>query len=800
MIKKIIAVTALILSACGGGGGGGGSADLSVSTDRQALNISFVEGSSAPSGTIEVRTSGTARDAVYVGGAWTGKAISKMTYTLGTTTATFNTTVDPNLAAGTYSGMITLLACKDMNCNAHYAGSPMKIPYTITVSAGLTVTSGPTTLASVPGTGVNGNIKVQLPAGATSLSAVVAPNLDATTPWLSAKVTGTTVELSAAAMPSVGTYKNNLTLTARDANQQVISTKNISIEYTVNTPNTQLITIGGDTQTADLLKTWSTPAQSNGATGTWTARSDSNWLKIITPTGQSGGNLSYQIDPAQISAVGNFAEQPLSGTITLTPDQSNQPVRQLQVQLEKKLPEITSAMPTGLVNQSNQLIVRGRGFASLQNPAARLVITPSLSTNAVTVVNDTELRIQLPGAAAGTYTLSMGNALNATMNSSASYNVVSIPSLTYTELPAATGRSTALIFDPLRQAIFAISSGINNTDGHITRYVKNDSSWNTLGTTTIPNLLNANLSPDLSQLIVATTNGDISMRDPVTLAELKRVNYPEGLGNKAPYINSHGLSISNDNKVWLALSNAGQWGGLGYFDLQTLTFSNLTYRDAYNGPGFAHSGNGERVVFSPSYGISPASTLRYFNAADHTLQTAPHDLTTSSDIHLNTDGTRMVFNGRIYDGAFNVLGSLTLPDSNYSIERVVLSPDGSRAYVLAVNYNLYSQNSTTAPEPASKPKIYVFNTSASNAGVPVVGNFDLASYPMCWYNDLYKTNPCGNTPLEITPDGLNLIISGTKKLIIQPIPAPLRPASSSSLKSVRQLGSSKVQMQEWKMH
>jgi hypothetical protein len=143
------------------------------------------------------------------------------------------------------------------------------------------------------------------------------------------------------------------------------------------------------------------------------------------------------------------------------------------------------------------------------------------------------------------------------------------------------------------------------------------------------------------------------------------------------------------------------------------------------------------------------------------------------------DGTRMLFDAHhILDDDFQIRGRIDIPDYDaahpaYQVGGII-SPDGSRAYVLTYNGDATS-GSTSVP-----PRVYVVETTGNPVGdhpVEVLGYFELPDYPGC----LPNTPNCDGLPAAaISLDGRTLFFAGSSRLIVAPIAAEgtLTPASA----------------------
>jgi len=190
-----------------------------------------------------------------------------------------------------------------------------------------------------------------------------------------------------------------------------------------------------------------------------------------------------------------------------------------------------------------------------------------------------------------------------------------------------------------------------------------------------------------------------------------------------------------------------------------------------NGPEFLIARNGECMVIDPHGGFSGIGALSYVDASEGFLHSTPIDtFSWGMMASISADGGRMLFDrDRVLDAQFKIVGHVVMPpypgpNPAQPVSQVI-SPDGTRAYVLVVRGADLNQPSTTV-----KPRVFVFDTSGdvgTTAAVPVLGFFELDDYPSC-LNDL---SVCDLFPsAAISLDGGTLFFAGSDKLVIAPIP------------------------------
>ena len=171
-------------------------------------------------------------------------------------------------------------------------------------------------------------------------------------------------------------------------------------------------------------------------------------------------------------------------------------------------------------------------------------------------------------------------------------------------------------------------------------------------------------------------------------------------------------------------------------------------------------------MFTQSASISPAPPMLYRDTADGTFKPNPIGLTFFYYLtSLSDSGDRFLMMGRtVYDRAFGTVGQVPQPPKG--VRAAQMSPDGRRAYVLSY---------AVEPGDASPPVVQVFDTSAAagtQIDLPLVGSFTIPDVPGCQTSS-YPNYDCYRPKMRLTPDGNNLLILGSRKLIVAPIPQAL---------------------------
>src|SRR5687767_5243217 len=103
-----------------------------------------------------------------------------------------------------------------------------------------------------------------------------------------------------------------------------------------------------------------------------------------------------------------------------------------------------------------------------------------------------------------------------------------------------------MFIDPLRASVYAVRS---HTLEQLGRFRLSGGTWQH-DIIPVPQVYNANLSNDGTQLLVASAPGRLTYLDADTLVEQSHFDVAEGI-RKPRYLYTQGpLTITNDNRVW----------------------------------------------------------------------------------------------------------------------------------------------------------------------------------------------------------------------------------------------------------
>jgi hypothetical protein len=144
-----IALSVLLLHACGGSGGdgsnggggnGGGGLVPRLSVNQTEVDVSAAPGDEAPRSVIVVTVTNPPNDPLYIGAQYSTSGISSLDFA-GTSDSSGNLDIffraPAEVENGTYEDTIELHVCTDEACNDDIAGSPVTIRTSYVISSGI---------------------------------------------------------------------------------------------------------------------------------------------------------------------------------------------------------------------------------------------------------------------------------------------------------------------------------------------------------------------------------------------------------------------------------------------------------------------------------------------------------------------------------------------------------------------------------------------------------------------------------------------------------------------------------------
>ncbi len=477
----------------------------------------------------------------------------------------------------------------------------------------------------------------------------------------------------------------------------------------------------------------------------WRATSDTPWLVLDEPAGMANEALVYSIDPAR-------APPGIEGvaTVTVTADPAIVPAMTFQIRLSRRLGAIRYVTPpVQPADRTSRVLLCGNGFA-LHDPALPVYVD-GVGPVPTTYLSDLQIEVQLPPLPVGRHTIRLARDIEAP-GTSAAVDVYSAGALDYGLFPHA-GRKNGLTYDPIRSALF-----VADVDhGVLLRYALKGS---TLAQRSIPGLGDIGLTPDRTTLLATTATHVLSV-DPDTLEDRAPSAAPNGgFAVSAP---SAGIPIMTNGIAWFTVG-ASDFPSLIPFDFVHRVFGRGPPFRLEQVPFFSTTRDRQRLLLGQPRTL-PNPGIRLFDLADGTFRSAPIDASffTASQ---SDDGGRVILDGSVvYDRSFAFIGSTAVPPPYRTREPsehgygAVLSPDGSRAYVLAYT-----------PDPSTPARLYVFDTSRvppSGVELPILGSRDLAELPS-WFE---RSSVPPTALLAVSPDDATLFVATNEAVLVLPVAA-----------------------------
>ncbi len=554
-----------------------------------------------------------------------------------------------------------------------------------------------------------------------------------------------------------------------------------------------------DSETGAAALTATIPINvAGGPAVTWNAVSSEPGRVAVTASGTTGSSLTYTINEnwLRTQAV-NFQEYvttiSITGPAPLTPTSFDVIVR-------PQFAEVSGAgARVQIANRPTQLIVAGRGFMALANPAARISVSGATPTS-VQVVNDRKLLLDFASLSLGTHTLSISNTLNKT-TSSRGVVAVTPASHAYASVPN-SARIGVLVVDHENGVLYGVhpndivnGSGESLTDGRLFRFRPGSSGWTIDSPAPVLEGVDDVGVLNDGNIVVKTSPGTLRVLDRTTLNEVSSLDITcHGLYGAEI---RGGMPVTLDGRVWLSKSNNQGCKGrprhsrLGTYDPAGNTYTEFEVEPTadifggsfMNGPDFLMPRTGERLMMDQEtmYG----APIVYLDASDSILKPSgplPWQQINSAwgqSASASDDGSRLLLDAReVLNSDFDRVGHIAIPNyaGGFGATEAsgIISPDGTRAYVLTY----HDQDVGQAPPHTFLPRVYVLDTSGDvgDNDVPVLGFFELPDYPNC----IDMLPGCAiRPPMAISLDGRTLFIAGESRFIVAPIPSEgvLHPAS-----------------------
>ncbi|MEJ2455836.1 MAG: hypothetical protein P8103_17000 [Candidatus Thiodiazotropha sp.] len=622
------------------------------------------------------------------------------------------------LTAGTYDASIVFSA----------GALSLTVPVTYTVSS--SIAASPSTLSfNVVEGSVPASKNIDISGLDTSWSASV--RYANTSGWLSISPTsGTGMPATLSVSPSAltaGTYSAEVVITYNVGS--MTGEVPIPVTYVVDPirldapANTSFnIDLGSSASEAQQTVNISTNAVQNL---NWTATSSASWLTISPGSGNtsSQNQLTLSLDLGELRTL---ASGTYNSTVTVSTTYPGVPDVDIAVQLILDTASIDFVTPYVLyANQPRQITIKGSGL--MQAAGLSMEIGAATIPN-FTVVDDTELNIEIPALPAGEYSFHLVDDLGIAPTSG---RLLVKPAPEYQDVVVTIhGRPESIEYDPERDAFFAVLWDLDYGTDFVAQRIRFDGTQWAVVDLSVQKPLAVGLTVDGSELLVTTENCEVVHVDPDTLAIKSTSTYP-GIC----YIERFEMVNSfDDGQILVADTN--QWPTVWEYP----SFTNFSVPSVHN-PISIRTRNRNAMLWAESPTISAPRSIHYYSSkTDSFTQFAVQDSDTyftSYNLAISDDGKRLIHTFDVYDENQSYIGSLDGLIYN-GLDRVGITPDGSRA----VRFSYDTKN------------LSIFDLSNDAGPFPQLGS-DLA-LPSGTFDSAFK--------VELSHDGSAAFVFGDKAI------------------------------------
>ena len=209
----------------------------------------------------------------------------------------------PSLAAGSYSGSLTVKLCPDNACASQFPGSPMALPYTFQItpagsSAFSASTAMPMTYTAHVGGAAPAAVAISVKAGSRSWTAASDASWLSLNPASGSGDGAVTASFNTASL-AAGSYTGTVTLSASDGQSVALPVALTVLPISFQFDNNAV--------TFTAINGAPIPTQSiafdldNGSSAFWSAASDASWLAVTPTSGTTPSSMILSVDPAASS-------------------------------------------------------------------------------------------------------------------------------------------------------------------------------------------------------------------------------------------------------------------------------------------------------------------------------------------------------------------------------------------------------------------------------------------------------------------------------------------------------------------
>ncbi|SEO52317.1 hypothetical protein SAMN05428959_10997 [Duganella sp. CF517] len=357
-MKNILCVLALAasLAACGGGGGGGGGSGGTPPQQTGGAALSFAPATvtaslkAGESSTIAVNAT-VNRPADFTSPTVfafvtdnQGVLLPQLEFTATSPTAyTAVLHTSPSLAAGDYKGNFNVSVCRDAGCASHYPGSPMQLPYAITVGAAALPAFAATTWQSLDkivnlGAPAAAEVQISVQGAGRQWSAA------SSTPWIKLSNTSgsgngvVNVGYDLASL-TPGTYAGAVTITTTDGQSATlpVALTVMASAFSVTQSGVEFNAVNGAPIAPQAI---SFNIDGLPAGSAWSASAANTWLGVTPAAGTTPGVATLSVDASK----GALASGTYTSSVRLTSPSADP--RQVSVTLNLTAPTLSLSAAT----------------------------------------------------------------------------------------------------------------------------------------------------------------------------------------------------------------------------------------------------------------------------------------------------------------------------------------------------------------------------------------------------------------------------------------------------------------------
>ena len=723
--------------------------DLAISTNPTSLNFAANAGGALPAAqSVAVTFNGTA---LAVSGAPSWLTLTPPANP-NASPATYGVAVNSTAFAGGTSQSADLVFTTARTSSALQRTATVHVVFNAVQPFDVTAAATPLAFTSIAK-----STQPPQPAAGYALSVVGSQaswSISADQPWIafspaSGTSAGTITVTAVGTGLAKGTYNGHIVVTDSNSTSTrsfPVTLVNRAANLTV-APTTLTFNIDSTGAASALSQTVVVSDELNSAQGseavTWTLQPGSApWLQWTPASGTSvpavNATAALKISELQKLVPGQYTS---SVTLSALNASGTTQTVTIPVVLNYQPAYVAFVSPyVGIANKAGSFFLRGVNFAATGAPLTVTIGSTQIAN--IAPDGDTQLRVNYPALAAGTYTVAVKNA-GGIVASNAALVLVNPPTLAYQAISAPSTRQR-LVYDAERQVLYAV----DQADAEIQSFKLSGGVW-TAGTPYIlPQLVDIVLSPN-GRLIIALTVGSV---DDIPLTGAPFIATPRASEPGFSEIFTR-LCMTNDGNAFITTQYQGSGFTPSYlYDITDYSITGNPYFIGYLYDGLAAASADGSRVYAGSNGVSPAQPIAIYNSLDHSVTdssaTVAYNLNAAS---VSGDASRVILNTTdVYSGSLSITGQLPAGTGGVTLA----SRDSSRAYV-------YRDDAG-----GGGPRLDIYNLNgALQAGAlyPLLKTVMLADAANASAG-LYNT-----ITMAETPDGNTVFVSGNSKVLVVPV-------------------------------